>query len=280
MKKKCLFILLGCLLSLVSCHQDNKKDSSPKMDSSFSNPIEIEDSRITALKEFREELLQLEAMVSKKTYKTSQIDYYGIEIESSEEGTVSVYQDNFIVTEFSQSIADEKAVTGRREMGITGSKVNSLIYQIDYYGENDDANKTQYYYNTPENVKYLLNVGFIQSYLFSIINLTIDYLSTKGLRITLLTNFNTIDLSKDGVVTLQYRFTNTSIYGVKEEEVQRDDVLTIQDGKIIKSNTTMFYSLKDGINSQYMEQEVNYEYGEIPAYNKDKLDPANYPTKQ
>lgn len=280
MKKKYLFVLLGCMLSLVSCNQDNKKDSSPKIESSYSDPIIIEDSRITALKEFREELLQLEATVSKKTYKTSQVDYYGIEIESSEEGTVNVYQDNFIVTEFSQSIADEEAVTGRREMGITGSKVNPLIYQIDYYSENDEANKTQYFYNTPENATYLLNVGFVQSYIFSIINLTIDYLSTKGLRITLQTNFDMIDLSKDGVVTLKYRFTNTSIYGVKEEEVQRDDVLTIQGGKIIKSNTTMLYSLKDGINSQYMEQEVNYVYDEIPAYNGEKLDPANYPTKQ
>ncbi len=29
-----------------------------------------------------------------------------------------------------------------------------------------------------------------------------------------------------------------------------------------------------------MEQEVNYVYDEIPAYNGEKLDPANYPTKQ
>ena len=252
MKAKIIALLVFTSVFCISCN-DNKINSSSNSSntSSTSTSVDASQETVKVLNSFKEKLNSISYVVSKEQFDIKQTDnYYGMDMEVGEKGESVLYNGDFVVTNFTQSIGDSK-VTGRREMGIAE---NNNLYQINYFGEGDSDNSVFYFLNNDYNKKVLLSLDFVTDYINNIINVTLSYYETEGLKLSLITNYDSIDLSKDGTVLLQYRFINYAANGVnKSEEVQRDDELVIKNGKIISSSTTMIYSIEDGVNYKYLE---------------------------
>lgn len=120
-------------------------------------------------------------------------------------------------------------------------------------------------------------MDFASEYINSIINVTLSYYRLNAYKYSLTTNFDTVNLSEDGEVTIQYRFIVYEKVGMGIiEEVQRDDRITILDNKITSCETTMLYSMQDGINFKYMEKTQQYAYNELTDYDGEKLNPADF----
>ena len=259
----------------ISCN-DNKINSSSNSSntSSTSTSVDASQETVKVLNSFKEKLNSISYVVSKEQFDIKQTDnYYGMDMEVGEKGESVLYNGDFVVTNFTQSIGDSK-VTGRREMGIAE---NNNLYQINYFGEGDSDNSVFYFLNNDYNKKVLLSLDFVTDYINNIINVTLSYYETEGLKLSLITNYDSIDLSKDGTVLLQYRFINYAANGVnKSEEVQRDDELVIKNGKIISSSTTMIYSIEDGVNYKYLESKSTYSYDSLTDYPEEKLNPSDF----
>lgn len=281
MKKFVIVLLLT--LSLSSCNKENNKDSYSNSNvNSFkeSSSEVISSSKISSsinkteeekIIEMKNDLLKLNYQVSENTYSILQEDYYGITVEIEETGSTRLYDDNFIVKEFEQKIGDN-SILGRNEIGIKDDN----IYQLTYYGENDTNNSIKYYVDNDNNRKQIFDIGFVNEYVNNILDVTLEYLNNDENKISLSTNFEQIDLFSDGSKTLKYRFTSFAPNGKnKIEEVERDDILTIVNGKITKVKTKMLYELQDGVNYKYMEKEVSFKYEELVSYDDEKLNPNN-----
>ena len=275
MKAKILALLVFTSVFCISCN-DNKINSSSNSSntSSTSTSVDASQETVKVLNSFKEKLNSISYVVSKEQFDIKQTDnYYGMDMEVGEKGESVLYNGDFVVTNFTQSIGDSK-VTGRREMGIAE---NNNLYQINYFGEGDSDNSVFYFLNNDYNKKVLLSLDFVTDYINNIINVTLSYYETEGLKLSLITNYDSIDLSKDGTVLLQYRFINYAANGVnKSEEVQRDDELVIKNGKIISSSTTMIYSIEDGVNYKYLESKSTYSYDSLTDYPEEKLNPSDF----
>lgn len=275
MKAKIIALLVFTSVFCISCN-DNKINSSSTSSntSSTSTSVDASQETVKVLNSFKEKLNSISYVVSKEQFDIKQTDnYYGMDMEVGEKGESVLYNGDFVVTNFTQSIGDSK-VTGRREMGIAE---NNNLYQINYFGEGDSDNSVFYFLNNDYNKKVLLSLDFVTDYINNIINVTLSYYETEGLKISLITNYDSIDLSKDGTVLLQYRFINYAANGVnKSEEVQRDDELVIKNGKIISSSTTMIYSIEDGVNYKYLESKSTYSYDSLTDYPEEKLNPSDF----
>lgn len=275
MKAKIIALLVFTSVFCISCN-DNKINSSSNSSntSSTSTSVDASQETVKVLNSFKEKLNSISYVVSKEQFDIKQTDnYYGMDMEVGEKGESILYNGDFIVTNFTQSIGDSK-VTGRREMGIAE---NNNLYQINYFGEGDSDNSVFYFLNNDYNKKVLLSLDFVTDYINNIINVTLSYYETEGLKLSLITNYDSIDLSKDGTVLLQYRFINYAANGVnKSEEVQRDDELVIKNGKIISSSTTMIYSIEDGVNYKYLESKSTYSYDSLTDYPEEKLNPSDF----
>lgn len=275
MKAKIIALLVFTSVFCISCN-DNKINSSSNSSntSSTSTNVDASQEAVKVLNSFKEKLNSISYVVSKEQFDIKQTDnYYGMDMEVGEKGESVLYNGDFVVTNFTQSIGDSK-VTGRREMGIAE---NNNLYQINYFGEGDSDNSVFYFLNNDYNKKVLLSLDFVTDYINNIINVTLSYYETEGLKLSLITNYDSIDLSKDGTVLLQYRFINYAANGVnKSEEVQRDDELVIKNGKIISSSTTMIYSIEDGVNYKYLESKSTYSYDSLTDYPEEKLNPSDF----
>ena len=275
MKAKIIALLVFTSVFCISCN-DNKINSSSNSSNTASTSTSVDASQETVkvLNSFKEKLNSISYVVSKEQFDIKQTDnYYGMDMEVGEKGESVLYNGDFVVTNFTQSIGDSK-VTGRREMGIAE---NNNLYQINYFGEGDSDNSVFYFLNNDYNKKVLLSLDFVTDYINNIINVTLSYYETEGLKLSLITNYDSIDLSKDGTVLLQYRFINYAANGVnKSEEVQRDDELVIKNGKIISSSTTMIYSIEDGVNYKYLESKSTYSYDSLTDYPEEKLNPSDF----
>ncbi len=275
MKAKIIALLVFTSVFCISCN-DNKINSSSTSSntSSTSTSVDASQETVKVLNSFKEKLNSISYVVSKEQFDIKQTDnYYGMDMEVGEKGESVLYNGDFVVTNFTQSIGDSK-VTGRREMGIAE---NNNLYQINYFGEGDSDNSVFYFLNNDYNKKVLLSLDFVTDYINNIINVTLSYYETEGLKLSLITNYDSIDLSKDGTVLLQYRFINYAANGVnKSEEVQRDDELVIKNGKIISSSTTMIYSIEDGVNYKYLESKSTYSYDSLTDYPEEKLNPSDF----
>lgn len=274
MKIKALILLAFIGIFCSSCNNNNKNSSPTSSASSSSTVQDPKQEAIKTLNSFKETLLDFSDVVSKKEFDTKQVDnYYGMDIEVGEKGQSILYNDDFIVTNFTQTIGEEK-VSGRREIGIAE---NNNLYQVNYFGENDSDNSVFYFVNNDYNKKVLFSLDFVTEYINNIINVTLSYYETEGLKLSLVTNYDLVDFSKDGTIVLQYRFINYAANGVnKTEEVQRDDEIVIENGKIISSNTTMIYSIEDGVNYKYLESKSTYFYENLTDYTGEKLNPSNF----
>lgn len=275
MKAKIIALLVFTSVFCISCN-DNKINSSSTSSNTSSTLTSVDASQeaVKVLNSFKEKLNSISYVVSKEQFDIKQTDnYYGMDMEVGEKGESILYNGDFVVTNFTQSIGDTK-VTGRREMGIAE---NNNLYQINYFGEGDSDNSVFYFLNNDYNKKVLLSLDFVTDYINNIINVTLSYYETEGLKLSLITNYDSIDLSKDGTVLLQYRFINYAANGVnKSEEVQRDDELVIKNGKIISSSTTMIYSIEDGVNYKYLESKSTYSYDSLTDYPEEKLNPSDF----
>ena len=275
MKAKIIALLVFTSVFCISCN-DNKINSSSTSSntSSTSTSVDASQEAVKVLNSFKEKLNSISYVVSKEQFDIKQTDnYYGMDMEVGEKGESVLYNGDFVVTNFTQSIGNSK-VTGRREMGIAE---NNNLYQINYFGEGDSDNSVFYFLNNDYNKKVLLSLDFVTDYINNIINVTLSYYETEGLKLSLITNYDSIDLSKDGTVFLQYRFINYAANGVnKSEEVQRDDELVIKNGKIISSSTTMIYSIEDGVNYKYLESKSTYSYDSLTDYPEEKLNPSDF----
>ena len=275
MKAKIIALLVFTSVFCISCN-DNKINSSSTSSntSSTSTSVDASQEAFKVLNSFKEKLNSISYVVSKEQFDIKQTDnYYGMDMEVGEKGESVLYNGDFVVTNFTQSIGNSK-VTGRREMGIAE---NNNLYQINYFGEGDSDNSVFYFLNNDYNKKVLLSLDFVTDYINNIINVTLSYYETEGLKLSLITNYDSIDLSKDGTVLLQYRFINYAANGVnKSEEVQRDDELVIKNGKIISSSTTMIYSIEDGVNYKYLESKSTYSYDSLTDYPEEKLNPSDF----
>lgn len=273
--KKTIILLVALLLA--GCG-DNKTSTSNLKQSSFLSLISTSSSSSSStslisssvvtesdkIQNFKNSLSNLNSNVSSLTYTTSQEDYYGISIETKEEGVTTLYNDNFIVKEFNQTIGSS-TTEGKVEMGI-----DENIYQFTYYDENTYS--FNYYENNESNREMIFNIGFVNEYINNILNVTLSYLKDDSNKLSLITNFDQIDFSIEGEVKLQYRLISFAPNGKdKLEEVQRDDILNIENGKILSSNTIMLYSLQDGVNYYYMEKSVTYNYDELVDYEGEHL---------
>ena len=275
MKAKIIALLVFTSVFCISCN-DNKINSSSTSSntSSTSTSVDASQEAVKVLNSFKEKLNSISYVVSKEQFDIKQTDnYYGMDMEVGEKGESVLYNGDFVVTNFTQSIGDSK-VTGRREMGIAE---NNNLYQINYFCEGDSDNSVFYFFFFFYNKKVLLSLDFVTDYINIIINVTLSYYETEGLKLSLITNYDSIDLSKDGTVLLQYRFINYAANGVnKSEEVQRDDELVIKNGKIISSSTTMIYSIEDGVNYKYLESKSTYSYDSLTDYPEEKLNPSDF----
>lgn len=280
MNKKILISLFA--LTLLSCNGTNQNSSNSEISSSeesvsIVSSEEVELSQIQLVEKIRNELIEFDDTVTSCTYGIEQEDYYGISIETSENGTKNLYKDNFLTVDFSQKIGRE-TIIGRREFGITGGLVSGYkIHEISYYGENDSENTVRYYEDNETNRSIIFDIGFVGEYINNILNTTLAYFEYEDARLSLITNFDQVDLSTDGEKLLQFRFISYSADGItKIEEVQRDDLLVIESGKIASCQTEMLYSLQDGINYQYMNKLSNYYYDELTSFEGTVLNPKDF----
>ena len=267
--KKNILILLPFL---VACGGNNSSFNSEVSSSSESSSL-VELSQIELVEKLKEEFLTMDDMVSSYSYSIDQEDYYGISIYTSESGTKSLYLDDFVVTEFTQKIGKDR-ILGRKEYGLSEpTAMGSKIYEILYFGEGDEANKVTYYANNDYNKSYFFDLSFANEYVNNILNVTLSYFSEGEAGLHLETNFAEIDLMSDGEKTLQYKFVSYSPDGkTKIEEVEREDIIIIENHRIISCLTDMKYSLHDGVNYQRMEKSINYEYEDLISYSGEKLD--------
>ncbi len=277
--KKSLILFTLSLLLFTSCKGNSTSSSSTKTStSSNSSSVNGSEDTVLLLNQFKEKLLSFDGNVSKRTYHTEQTnDYSGLDMEIEETGYYTLYQDNFLINQFSQTINEGINVSGRKERGIADA---NRLYQITYYGNQDGDNSVSYYVNNQTNLEAMFNLGFVSEYISQILDTTIYYYEMQeqeNLRLSLTTNYREIQFPTNGTVTLQYRFihyANSST--TKLEEVQRDDILMIENGVIVSSNTTMLYALQDAINYQYMTSEVTYIYDTLQAFEGTKLNPADF----
>lgn len=275
-----IFLLFSCNNSSTNSNEslfisDESSSSSETINSLSSSSEEY--SQLDLVKKIKNELLLFDDTVSSCTYSVDQVDYYGISIESHEEGTKNLYNDNFLSNDFTQKISDD-SFSGKKEYGITGSVIKGYkIYEIVYYGQDDKNNKVNYYDKSDASIAYYFDIGFVNDYINNILDLTILYFENSTSKLSLITNFADLDLSSDGEKTLNYRFTSYAANGINiNEKCDRDDVIVIENGKIVSCKTTMRYDIQDSTNYKYMEKESHYYYEALSDYNGDKLNPKDY----
>ena len=266
---------LLCFASLSAC-DNNGGSSSTSSSTSTTTPVDPNEETIASLNAFKETLSSLNKGATAKSFNISQINnYYGMEMEVGEQGTTTKYLDDFILTESTQQIGDVTIEGVKTEIGIT---TDNYLYEIRYFSEGDSNNGVLFYENNTYNYGYLFDFDFTSEYIYNIIDVTLNYYRTPGLKLSLTTNYELLDLTQDGTHVLQYRFTRYGSNGVsKTEDVQRDDEILIENGKITTVKTTMLYALEDAINYQYMESSTTYTYDELTSYPFEKLNPDDFP---
>ncbi len=274
MRKSVGFIFLALLLS--SCNNQNSTSNSETSnsisDSAQPSHSVVLNQNIVKLTNFKNRLLTLKHEASSCTYTTIQNDNYSaIDIKAEESGTKDLYLENFMVNSFSQKIGED-TFSGRRELGLDNKK----IYQINYYGETDSNNSVKYYDDNETSRERLFSLDFVTEYVNNILDYTIEYYERNG-RYSLKTNFEDVTFPDNGTIQLQYHFTYYSSDGaIKAEEVQREDTLTLANGYIVSSKTTMMYGIQNNVNYQYMNSEKTYKYDALSEYTETKLDPSKF----
>lgn len=260
-------ILFLSILSLLSCSSASSADSES---SASSENVRAE---VRMLENFKSSLLLLDYEVNARSYRTEQTDnYYGLDMESTEVGSLQRYKGDFIAGTFTQTIGDQ-TVEGQKQIGMSDTSAVRQIYSLVYFGEGEDGNKISYY--SASYKESLFNLGFVKDYISGIVDVTLAYYADETKKLSLQTNFTEVEIPENGSVLLQYRFTCFESNGInKAEEVERDDELDIRNGKIVSAKTTMLYALSDRVNYRYMESRISYGYEEATEFTGERIDPG------
>ena len=91
----------------------------------------------------------------------------------------------------------------------------------------------------------------------------------------LVTNFNEESFIDDGTLTLSIRFT-VEEDNVVSIQLERDDVLTIENGIVIEDEVTSLVSYMDGANYIYQEASYKFIEGELTEFTGARLDPTEF----
>lgn len=240
------------------------------------NKEEIPETEEQFITKFKNKLISLSDDCSKKEGTQTDENYYGaITVTVKEDNTKIRYKDNFVKADFVQTYDGNDKINGTEEVGIKDNK----FYLIRDYGK-DDPNNYVIYAKYDENFSEdNLSVGFSRAYFgggYDVCKNFID--SNESIKYKFEYNYHDVDLSKDGEVKLYliYEQYSSKTVVVKYE---REDYLTIKNNKIIKSKSTILYSLMDNTNYNYSVSTFNYSYDAYQEYSGTKLNPSNYSEK-
>ncbi len=259
MKNKLLCSIIPLLfISLFACSNNEK--------------VETEDDFIN---KFKLNLTNLSSNCNYVSGHQSDEYYYGaISTVINETNNKTRYKDNFTKINFKQDY-DSSIVNGTKEIGV----INNKFYQIVDYGEGDSNNYVQYINYDEKYIESNIGIGFSATYFTSSYDTCKNLAdSSESKKYKFEYNYHDVDITKDGEVELYLIYEQ---YSNKEVTIkyERADKLVIKDKKIIKSVSTILYSLMDNTNYIYSNSSFDYSYGEYKVYDETKLDPNNYQEK-
>lgn len=264
----------------------NSEELAPLEDASYSftmptNNVRIETSSIAiyvnsidSYTSFIEDLLPYDSGIVSQTYTSTQTDYYGaIEMEYTQTGTRTRYLDNFYEDNFKQ-ISDDVEFFGVNQRGVTTYQGVECFYNIMDYTADDESDYVQYSQYDESQNDFVFATGFAHQYFYNYLTTLLALMSTyTG---TLTTNLHPSLLVDNGTIVLSSMFIvgNEIDFSIK---LQRNDILTVSNGVIIKAQTTQLYSLMSNTNYQYLESTTDFITGQLGAYQGTRLDPSAYP---
>ena len=275
--KKCLilFSLLG-FLSLSSCSNqsnspiaDEDDEENENKDNNKDEPKE--ETLLESISRISNDLSKFSMNTNKISFGYEQTDGYGIEINSKVVGETNLYKDYFLKTDLDVSIEDSKA-SQTTEYGITSVNGFNYIYQINYYGENDESNKKNLIRSTESSLLEVFNIDFIHEYNLNVLE---AIKQNEDIQKSVITNFKDVKIEDNSTISLSIKYTKKE----GSEEVyrfERIDQVTIKDMKVVKVDREMVESYYSDTNYRYQSGSYNYYYGELNEYIGERLDPKNF----
>lgn len=214
--------------------------------------------------------------INKQVYtKTQRDNYSALDIYVTQEGTITQYND-FYVDEFSQFYEDtpEEKISGVVQRGIGTYQNQQVFYQITDYQADDTSDGVQYSLYSEDQEQYVFGVGFGHYYYYNYLSFLYLYTSTYSDGI-LETNFNKDSFIDNGTLSLSTHFYVGDVES-PDVELARTDILTIEDGVVLKAETESYYGLAGATNFNYQTSTMTFEKGNIVEYSGEKLDPNDY----
>lgn len=282
---KSLFLPLICLASLSSCKDNLDIEDVP--DDVIIDTGEDDDDDDTTITDDYVSIILSAAKIANKLkkldngcYKTEYTKTFTEESGSfwhtstskrTQSGSITSY--NQFKREQYQETKKNKKYTVTFETGITKRNKEDNFYQIhDYpigYGEDSYVIYAEYSESLENTV---FGTGFSYLYVKTLYETLVDNLSSiTDYEVT--TNFKDVDLTKDGEHILSYRIGDSSSY------YEREDTITIENGKIINSISEVESNSLSSYLSLHCES--SYSYSEsLSNYSGTKLNPKNYQEKE
>jgi len=273
--KKILFILPLILLvsscdNNISRSQDIQSSSLIESELSTSSKELTFEEKLDNLEKIRDTLLTYdESGIVSNTYESTQLNnYYGLDIETKQEGEETLYKDNFYQNKGSQTIG-ESSTPFVNEKGYDST--NNIYYSAYAFNGTVDESLTKKYTISDDNVKYFFSVSFIYSYIFN----TIDSV------------FSSIDTSSDYTYTLDYDLSNLNLEDGEKEislsfivddgtenvmSYNRKDKIKVSDKYINYSESFIHQGLINDTNYTEITSKRSYIKGSLQDYSGEKLE--------
>lgn len=271
-------ILLISLIPLVLCScNDTTSDSSSTSSSSGG------EQKLTIDEKFTNYLAKFDNLdfddANKVTYQSTSVQSVGIEIEWTQNGTATLYKNNFYHEEAVQKV-EEQEIDVIYEKGETTYNNNDVFYNITYYGKGDSDNETVFYAKGTATFSSFACVSFKAYYLNSFLGYAYsNYLTNKDsgkYAFTLECDNNDVDFKTDGTKTLNFKYQIVSGTTIVNE-LKSDDTIEIQNGKVISSKSSYWLTTMNAANYITCARDASYSYDEsIKTYEGDKLNPLDY----
>ena len=241
---------------------------------------DLSDTYIDSIEEFNAvlpEIFKYSDNIVSQEYQILQTDNYGgVSVDSSQGGTRTRYLNNFYEDQFVQSFSDSETdeISGITQRGIINQNNLDYFYEVTDYLNDDSGDSASYIPYQEENIDLNLNVGFGYSYYRDYLTTLFGMMSNNPSG-RLVTNFNEDSFIDDGTLTLSIRFT-VEEDNVVSIQLERDDVLTIENGIVIEDEVTSLVSYMDGANYIYQEASYNFIEGELTEFTGTRLDPTEF----
>lgn len=200
------------------------------------------------------------------SYVGDYVDAYPFEIEYSQKGEVTLYQNDILNNEYEVSFSDgdaDKEIIQIRKSG-------NFLYVIQglFNGTNYDTIACEPpYISTSQLMDLYYSVGFFDSFKLNVIDSVVSYVNAykDTCNVSLEYNFEDVDLSSDGD---KYLYIKLSVInsGSVLFSFEREDNITIENKKVTYSDSTYLISQQDGVNQQYRNNKNTYKFGELEEY--------------